>query len=102
MSHPLLNDVRSEALFASPLQQADNPTPAEIRAAVTAAVRTFGCRGCAARMAQEYGDHPATAMSRMCWARRLVGHAYATHVSAVRLEITPSGPVDAAIAERAA
>ena len=34
MSHPLLNDVRSEALFASPLQQADNPTAAEIRAAV--------------------------------------------------------------------
>jgi hypothetical protein len=102
MSHPLLNDVRSEALFASPLQQADDPTPAEIRAAVTAAVRTFGCRGCAARMAQEFGDHPATAMSRMCWARRLVRHAYAAHLPAARLEVTPSDRVDAAVAARAA
>jgi hypothetical protein len=91
MSHSLLTDVRSEALFASPLQQADDPTPAEIRAAVTAAVRTFGSRGCAARMAQEFGDHPDTAMSRMSWARRLVSDVYAAHVPAARPEVMRSG-----------
>jgi hypothetical protein len=95
MSQSLLNDIRSEALFTSPLQQADESTPAEVRAAVSAAVRTFGTRGCAARMAQEFGDHPDTAMARMCWARRLVAEVYAVHGAAPRLELIPSGSVDA-------
>ena len=101
MSHSLLNDVRSEALFTSPLQQADDPTPAEVRAAVTAAVRTFGSRGCAARMAQEFGDHPDTATTRMCWARQLVTKIYAAHVPAAPLEVMPSGPVHAPAAAAA-
>ena len=95
MSHSLLTDVRSEALFASPLQQADDPTPAEVRAAVTTAVRTFGSRGCAARMAQEFGDHPDTALPRMCWARQMVSQVYAAYVPAARPEAILSGRVDA-------
>ena len=104
MSHSLLSDVRSEALFASPLQQADDPTAAEVRAAVTAAVRTFGSRGCAARMAQEFGDHPDTAMPRMRWARRLVTQVYAAPPPARRLRVMSSGPAvaPAAAAARAA
>jgi hypothetical protein len=36
-------------------------------------VRQFGRRGCAGRMAQEFGDHPETAVERMNWVRQLVG-----------------------------
>jgi hypothetical protein len=41
--------------------------------AVRLAVRQFGVRGCAARMAQEFGDHPEAAIERMRWIRQLVG-----------------------------
>jgi len=64
--------ARTEALFASPLQRADTPDPATIAEAIQAAVRAFGTRGCAARVAQEYGDHPETAASRMRWVRTLL------------------------------
>ena len=64
--------VRCEALFASPLQQSDQPTTGEVREAVRSAVRDFGCRGCAARVAQEFGDHPDTAIARMQWAHRMI------------------------------
>jgi hypothetical protein len=36
-------------------------------------VRRFGIAGCAIRMAQEFGDHPDAAASRMRWIRQLVG-----------------------------
>jgi hypothetical protein len=32
----------------------------------------FGIQGCAARVAQAYGDHPETAVLRMRWARATV------------------------------
>jgi hypothetical protein len=28
-------------------------------------------------VAQEFGDHPETAVARMCWARRMVAEVYA-------------------------
>ncbi len=34
-------------------------------------LRQFGVRGCAGRMAQEFGDHPDAAASRMRWVRQL-------------------------------
>ena len=43
-----------------------------VRQAIAAAVRAFGARGCAARVAQEYGEHPETAVRRMRWARTAV------------------------------
>jgi hypothetical protein len=64
-----LTTVRADALFASALQQSDEPTAAQVDQAVTAAIRTHGARGCAARVAQEYGEHPETAAARMRWAR---------------------------------
>jgi hypothetical protein len=71
-----LNAVRSEALFASSLQQSDRPTVSQVREAVARTVRDLGAAGCAARVAQEFGDHPETAVSRMCWARRMVAEVY--------------------------
>jgi hypothetical protein len=78
-----LNDVRSEALFASALQPSDQPTPAQVRAAITVTVRRLGTHGCAARMAQEFGDEPQAAVNRMRWARQVVAESFA--VSRVRV-----------------
>ena len=64
--------TRADALFASPLQRSDKPTPAQVHQAVAAALAAFGIRGCAARVAQAYGDHPETAVLRMRWARATV------------------------------
>ena len=61
--------IRADALFASPLQRSDEPTPAQVHQAIAAALATFGIQGCAARVAQAYGDHPETAVPRMRWAR---------------------------------
>jgi hypothetical protein len=70
-----LTEVRCAALFASGLQQSDAPTDAAVAEAVRRTVRLFGVRGCAGRMAQEFGDHPEAAMDRMRWVRQLVGGA---------------------------
>ena len=70
-----LTEVRCAALFASGLQQSDGPTDAAVAEAVRRTVRRLGVRGCAGRMAQEFGDHPEAAMDRMRWVRQLVGGA---------------------------
>ena len=44
---------------------------------ISHAVRQFGTRGCAGRMAQEFGDHPEMAADRMRWIRQLVGEVSA-------------------------
>jgi hypothetical protein len=77
-----VNAVRSEALFVSTLQRSDEPSVGQIREAVSLAVRALGSRGCAALVAQEFGDHPEIAVARMQWARQLVEAAY----GAARLE----------------
>ena len=61
--------ARADALFASTLQRSDEPTALQVERAIAAATRTFGDIGCAARVAQEYGEHPETAARRMRWAR---------------------------------
>jgi len=53
-----ISTARADALFASPLQRSDAPSPAQVHQAIAAAVATFGIRGCAARVAQAYGEHP--------------------------------------------
>jgi hypothetical protein len=77
MSAVDINTVRCDALFVSALQRSDQPTPTEVRQAIRRAVRVLGTRGCAARVAQEFGDHPEVAVERMRWARRLVEDAHA-------------------------
>jgi hypothetical protein len=74
--HVSVTAVRADALFVSALQRSDDPTDGEIREAVAVAVRRFGSRGCAERVAQEFGDHPDVAVPRMCWARRLVDETF--------------------------
>jgi hypothetical protein len=65
------SDSRREALFASGLQPSDAPTADVVAGAITSAMRRLGPRGCAAQMAQEFGDHPEAASERMRWARLL-------------------------------
>ena len=60
---------RCEALFASDLQASQHPDLRAVRTAIQQSMRALGPEGCAARMAQEFGDHPDTALARMRWAR---------------------------------
>jgi hypothetical protein len=68
--------VRAEALFVSSLQASDLPTVDDVRRAVAASLREYRIRGCAARVAGEFGDHPETAVRRMRWALDVVRNAY--------------------------
>ena len=70
--HLSISTARADALFASVLQRSDKPSAAQVRQAIAAAIRAFGVRGCAARVAQAYGEHPETAVLRMRWARAVV------------------------------
>ena len=65
------SDARCLALFASGLQPSDAPTAETVAQAINRAIGRLGVRGCVARMAQEFGDHPDAAATRMCWARQL-------------------------------
>jgi hypothetical protein len=64
--------LHADALFASALQRSDEVNVSQIRRAVTGAIAGYGAAGCAARVAQEFGDHPETAAARMRWARAAV------------------------------
>ncbi len=86
MSRLDLNAVRTEALFASTLQYSDEPTPADVRLAIVRTVRDLGTRGCAARVAQEFGDHPDLAVPRMRWARSLVEDTTSKGATAAAIE----------------
>jgi hypothetical protein len=72
-----MNAVRAEAVFVSALQPSDGPDPEQVRRVVTATLRELGVAGCTARVAQEFGDHPDLAVTRMRWARRIVEVAFA-------------------------
>jgi hypothetical protein len=73
----ILTAARAEALFSSGLPTGENASPAEVKAAICATVRSLGsCRNCAAQVAREYGDHPETAVPRMRWALTVVRSAF--------------------------
>lgn len=76
MHHLSIRAVRADALFVSALQRSDDPSPGQIRRAVAAAVRCHGRRGCAGRVAQEFGDHPELAAARMRWARAVTREVF--------------------------
>jgi hypothetical protein len=84
MYRPSASALWADALFASMLQRSDGPGADEVRKAIAAAVRAYGGRGCAERVAQEFGDHPETAVARMRWARGAVGEVFASPPEAVR------------------
>ena len=64
-----IDAARADALFASALQISDEPSAVQVKQAIDAAASTLGDLGCAARVAQEFGEHPETAVTRMRWAR---------------------------------
>ena len=68
--------VWADALFASMLQRSERPDAGQVRKAIAAAVRAYGGPGCAQRVAQEFGDHPETAVDRMRWARAVADQAF--------------------------
>ena len=65
----------ADALFASTLQRSDEPSPGQVRQAIAATVAAYGGSGCTARVAQAFGEHPETAVTRMRWARALAACA---------------------------
>jgi hypothetical protein len=77
--HLSITTARADALFASALQRSDEPGAAQVRQAIAAAIRAFGARGCAARVAQAYGEDPETAVMRMRWARAEVTGAFGNY-----------------------
>jgi hypothetical protein len=81
MPYLSVDTCQADAVFASDLQRCDEPSAAQVRQAVAAAIRAFGYSGCAERVAQEFGDHPETAVIRMRWARAVVREAFVDSVS---------------------
>jgi choline dehydrogenase-like flavoprotein len=76
MTAPDTDDVRIEALFVSDLQRSQHPSAESIRDTVAATVDRLGPTGCAALVAQEFGEHPDCAPGRMQWARHAVHDAF--------------------------
>ncbi len=64
-----IDTARADALFASALQISDEPSAVQVKRAIDVATSALGDLGCAARVAQEFGEHPETAVTRMRWAR---------------------------------
>jgi hypothetical protein len=90
MHHLSISAARADALFVSALQRSDELSTGQVRQAVAVAVRAFGSRGCAERVAQEFGDHPDTAVARMRWARMVAAETFGS--SGPGLAHTPSSP----------
>ena len=67
-----LTGARCPALFCSRLQPSDAPDADSVATAISRAVQQFGIGGCAGQMAQEFGDHPDAAATRMRWVRQLI------------------------------
>ena len=84
--HTSTRAVWADALFVSVLQRSDEPSGDQVRTAVAAAVRAYGDRGCAERVAEEFGDHQEAAVARMRWARAAAGAAFG------RPELPVTGP----------
>ena len=74
--HLSIGTAWTDALFASALQRSDEPSAAQVGQAISAAIQALGARGCVARVAQAFGEHPETAVLRMRWARRAVTSAF--------------------------
>ncbi|MCW2642807.1 MAG: hypothetical protein JWP76_5113 [Dactylosporangium sp.] len=70
--------VRAEALFVSPLQSSEQPPADDVLRAVATTLRRFGMRGCAVRVAGEFGEHPEIAVNRMTWALAMIRTVYPT------------------------
>ena len=65
-------DTMREALFASHIQASDQPDSGQISTVIARVLQQFGPKHCAERVAEEFGDHPETAVARMRWIREAV------------------------------
>ena len=74
--HLSICGARADALFASPLQRSYDPSAGQVRQAIATAIGAYGARGCAARVAHAYGEHPDTALARMRWALAAAAGAF--------------------------
>lgn len=72
-----VDELKVEALFCSCLQPSQRPSPELVRETVHAVVFKAGEARCAELVAQEFGDHPDTALARMGWCRAAVAEAFA-------------------------
>jgi hypothetical protein len=73
-----ISAVRADALFASALQRSDEPSAGRVRQAIAATIAARSGFGCAALVAQAFGEHPETAITRMRWARATVADVFGT------------------------
>jgi hypothetical protein len=75
----------AEVLFATPLQESDDPGITQVQAAVLGCLAEHGgdLRRFAERLAQEAGDHPLEAARRMRWALATVRRAFASGLMAL-------------------
>ncbi|AGL19556.1 hypothetical protein [Actinoplanes sp. N902-109] len=64
-----VQDLAAEALFVSDLQPSQCPSRETVEQTVTAMILRHGSDGCAASVAEEFGDHPEIAVRRMSWVR---------------------------------
>jgi hypothetical protein len=101
MHHLSIGAARADALFVSALQRSEELSTGQVQQAVAAAVRAFGSRGCAERVAQEFGDHPDTAVARMRWARTVAAETFGGSGSGPAHTPPPAQP-SLALAARAA
>ncbi len=74
--HANVDAARADALFASALRRSDRPSPGLVRQAIAAAAARYGASGCAAQVAQAFGEHPETAVTRMRWAHTTVAGVF--------------------------
>lgn len=70
------DSARCAALFASVQQRSDQIGGEEVREAINRAISELGVNGCSARVAEEFGDHPETAVARMRWARAVIAQTF--------------------------
>jgi hypothetical protein len=70
--------IHAEALFVSHLQASRRPAPDQVWKAISTTLRQHGIAGCAASVAEEFGEHPETAAKRMTWSLSTVHTVEAT------------------------
>jgi hypothetical protein len=62
-----VRELAAEALFVSDVQPSECPTDQKLEDTVTLMILRHGSDGCAAGVAEEFGDHPEAAVRRMAW-----------------------------------
>ncbi|BEL12534.1 hypothetical protein Q0Z83_107250 [Actinoplanes sichuanensis] len=77
-----MKDLAAEALFVSYLQPSQSPSRTAVEEAITTMILRYGSDGCAAGVAEEFGDHPEIAVQRMVWV-----HEELAEVSALRAPV---------------